>query len=200
MIQGWSKDDQRISSYPRGFSPTQERAEAPSFKPQCGGTLDLKQRMDVNLGPAQPALRSSSQIIQSQMLVESVEGSDIRHQVLEGWLVWVRGERRTWEVEGLETDNWLTWQQYHQDIMRYELQGQWDMDRFSCNLLGTWLNSTLVPSACRFIPIIAASPFFQNSELLIYHRGYAKAPWIEIDYLAYDGYSHFNQPRVREEA
>ena len=32
-----------------------------------------------------------------------------------------KGERRTWEVERLEIDDWFAWQGYHQEIKRYDL-------------------------------------------------------------------------------
>ena len=39
-----------------------------------------------------------------------------------------KGKRRTWEIEGLEMDNWFAWQQYFQGIREYDIQGQWEMD------------------------------------------------------------------------
>ena len=42
-----------------------------------------------------------------------------------------KGKRRTWEVEGLGMDDWFAWQGYYQEIKRYDLHGQWDMDKFS---------------------------------------------------------------------
>ena len=97
-------------------------------------------------------------------------------------------------------DDWFAQQKYHQEIKRYNLHNQWDMDRFSWNLLSAQPNSTLVPSACRFIPIDVASPFFWKSDLVVYHGGYTEAPWIKINYLAFNGFSNFNHPRVREGA
>ena len=74
------------------------------------------------------------------------------------------------------------------------------MDNFSQNLLRSQTRPTLVPSAGWFIPIDAASPFFRKLELVVYHGEHMEAPWVKIDYLAFDGFSNFNQPTVREGA
>ena len=121
--------------------------------------MESSRSMDIDLGLTQHA-QDQSQIIEDQIPGESTKGSDVGHPVLEGRMVWIKGERRTWDVERLGIDNWFTWQRYHQEIKRYNLHGQWDMDKFSQNLLRSQLEPTLVPLACRFIPMDTTSPFF----------------------------------------